>query len=63
MAYDNSGKSQVVRGAQALSEVARFTKLADQERKAKQAFADLQRSESEQARPTFDPRLDKSGKK
>lgn len=54
---------KAITGHKTLSEVARYTKAADQERNAKQALANLLRSESEQACPTFDPRLDKSGKK
>jgi integrase len=54
---------KAITGHKTLSEVARYTKAADQERNAKQALANLVRSESEQARPTFDPRLDKTGKK
>jgi hypothetical protein len=52
-----------ITGHKTLSEVARYTKAADQERNAKQALANLVRSESEQSRPTFDPRLDKTGEK
>lgn len=48
-----------ITGHKTLSEVARYTKAADQERNAKQALANLLRSESEQTCPTFDPRLDK----
>jgi integrase len=39
-------------GHKTLSEVARYTKAADQERNAKQAITPLLRSESEQACPT-----------
>jgi len=46
-----------------LSEVGRYTKAADQGRNAKQALVNLLSSESEQAHPTFDLRLDKSGEK
>jgi integrase len=49
---------KAITGHKTLSEVARYTKAADQERNAKQALANLLRSESEQACPTFDPRLD-----
>jgi integrase len=48
-----------ITGHKTLSEVARYTKAADQERNAKQALANLLRSESEHPCPTFDPRLDK----
>jgi integrase len=51
-----------VTGHKTLSEVARYTKAADQERNAKQALANLLRSESEQPCPTYPPRLDKNGK-
>jgi integrase len=54
---------KAITGHKTLSEVARYTKAADQERNAKQALVNLLRSESEQARPTFDPRLDKTGEK
>ncbi len=54
---------KAITGHKTLSEVARYTKAADQERNAKQALANLLRSESEQPRPTFDPRLDKLGEK
>jgi integrase len=54
---------KAITGHKTLSEVARYTKAADQERNAKQALANLLRSESEQACPTFDPRLDKSEKR
>lgn len=54
---------KAITGHKTLSEVARYTKAADQERNAKQALVNLLRSESEQARPTFDPRLDKAGEK
>lgn len=53
---------KAITGHKTLSEVARYTKAADQERNAKQALVNLLRSESEQTRPTFDPRLDKNGK-
>lgn len=53
---------KAITGHKTLSEVARYTKAADQKRNAKQALANLLRSESEQACPTFDPRLDKSEK-
>ena len=52
-----------ITGHKTLSEVARYTKAADQERNAKQALANLLRSESEHPCPTLDPRLDKIGKK
>jgi integrase len=52
-----------VTGHATLSEVARYTKAADQERNAKQALANLLRAESEHPRPTFNPRLDKFGEK
>jgi integrase len=58
-----SEQIKAITGHKTLSEVARYTKAADQERNAKQALANLLRSESEQARPTFDPRLDKAAKK
>jgi integrase len=58
-----SEQIKAITGHKTLSEVARYTKAADQERNAKQALANLVRSESEQARPTFDPRLDKTRKK
>jgi integrase len=58
-----SEQIKAITGHKTLSEVARYTKAADQERNAKQALANLVRSESEQARPTFDPRLDKTGEK
>jgi integrase len=58
-----SEQIKAITGHKTLSEVARYTKAADQERNAKQALANLVRSESEQARPTFDPKLDKSGEK
>ena len=54
---------KAITGHKTLSEVARYTKAADQERNAKQALANLLKSESEQTCPTFDPRLDKLGKK
>lgn len=50
---------KAITGHKTLSEVARYTIAADQERNAKQALANLLRSESEQACPTFVPRLDK----
>jgi integrase len=53
---------KAVTGHKTLSEVARYTKAADQERNAKQALANLLRSESEQPCPTYPPRLDKNGK-
>ena len=43
---------KAITGHKTLSEVARYTKAADQERNAKQALANLLRSESEQACPT-----------
>jgi integrase len=49
-----------VTGHKTLTEVARYTKAADQERNAKQALANLLRSESEQTCPTSAPRLDKN---
>jgi hypothetical protein len=49
---------QSITGHMTLSEVAHYTKAADQERNAKQALANLLRSESEQTCPTYDPRLD-----
>jgi integrase len=52
-----------VTGHATLSEVARYTKAADQERNAKQALANLLQSESEQPCPTFNPKLDKFGEK
>ena len=52
-----------ITGHRTLSEVARYTKAADQERNAKQALANLLRSESEQSSPTLDPRLDKMREK
>jgi integrase len=54
---------KAITGHKTLSEVARYTKAADQERNAKQALVKLLRSESEQPRPTFDPRLDSFGEK
>ena len=48
-----------ITGHKTLSEVARYTKAADQERNAKQALANLLKTESEHPCPTFDPRLDK----
>jgi integrase len=53
---------KAITGHKTLSEVARYTKAADQERNAKQALANLLRSESEQPCPTYVPRLDKNGK-
>jgi integrase len=50
---------KAITGHKTLSEVVRYAKAADQERNAKQALANLLRSESEQLCPTFDPRLDK----
>ena len=50
---------KAITGHKTLSEVARYTIAADQERNAKQALANLLRSESEQACPTYAPRLDK----
>jgi integrase len=47
-----------ITGHRTLSEVSRYTRAADQERNAKQALANLVRSETEHTRPTFDPRLD-----
>jgi site-specific recombinase XerD len=44
---------KAIAGHRTLSEVARHTKAADQERNAKQALANLLRSESEQACRTF----------
>ncbi len=44
-----------ITGHKTLSEVARYTKAADQDRNAKQAMANLLRSESEQACPTLTP--------
>jgi integrase len=58
-----SEQIKAITGHKTLSEVARYTKAADQERNAKQALANLVRSESEQARPTFDPGLDKTREK
>jgi integrase len=52
-----------ITGHRTLSEVARYTRAADQERNAKQALANLVRSESEHTSPTFEPRLDKTGEK
>jgi hypothetical protein len=46
-----------------LNEIVQCTKAADLERNAKQALVNLLRSESEQPRPTFDPRLDNFGEK
>jgi integrase len=43
---------KAITGHKTLSEVARYTKVADQERNAKQALANLLRAESEQACPT-----------
>ncbi len=43
---------KAITGHKTLSEVARYTKAADQERNAKQALANLLRSESEQTCPT-----------
>lgn len=54
---------KAITGHKTLSEVARYTKAADQERNAKQALVNLLRSESEQPRPTFVPRLDSFGEK
>ncbi len=54
---------KAITGLKTLSEVARYTKAADQVRNDKQALVNLLRSESEQARPTFDFRLDKTGEK
>jgi integrase len=51
-----------ITGHKTLSEAARYTKAADQERNAKQALANLLRPESEHPCPTFDPRLEKSKK-
>jgi hypothetical protein len=45
------------------SEVARYTKAADQERNAKQALVNLLKSESEHPSPTFAPKLDKTSEK
>jgi integrase len=58
-----SEQIKAIAGHKTLSEVAPHTKAADQERNAKQALANLVRSESEQARPTYDLRLDKTGEK
>ena len=52
-----------ITGHKTLSEVARYTKAADQERNAQQALTNLLRSESEQPCPTYDPRLDMGFKK
>jgi integrase len=52
-----------ITGHKTLSEVARYTKAADQERNAKQALVNLLRSESERPSPTYDPRLDKTREK
>jgi integrase len=52
-----------ITGHKTLSEVARYTRAADQERNAKQALANLLKSESEHPRPTFNPRLDKNREK
>jgi integrase len=49
---------RAIKGHKTLSEVARYTKAADQERNAKQALVNLLRSESELTCPTFEPRLD-----
>jgi hypothetical protein len=54
---------KAVIGHKILSELARYTKAADQERNSKQALANPMTSEIEQARPTFDPSLDKAGEK
>jgi hypothetical protein len=54
---------KAITGHKTLSEVARCTKAADQERNAKPALANLLRSESEQACLIYAPRLDKSGEK
>jgi integrase len=53
---------KAITGHKTLSEVARYTKAADQERNAKQALANLLRSESEQPCPTYVLRLDKNEK-
>ena len=58
-----SEQIKAITGHKTLSEVARYTKAADQERNAKQALANLLLSESEQSRPTLDPKLDKTGEK
>ena len=58
-----SEQIKAITGHKTFSEVARYTKAAHQERNAKQALANLVRSESEQSSPTFDPRLDKYGEK
>ena len=58
-----SEQIKAITGHKTLSEVARYTKAADQERNAKQALANLLRSESEQRCPTSDPKLDKTGEK
>jgi len=50
---------KAVTGHKTLSEVARYTKAADQVRNAKQALTNLLRSESEQTCPTYVPRPDK----
>jgi len=54
---------KAVTGHKTLSEVARYTRAADQVRNAKQALTNLLRSESEQTCPTRVPRLDKFGEK
>ena len=50
-----------ITGYKTLSEVARYTKAADQERNAKQAMTNLLRSESEQACPTSGGSWTKTG--
>ena len=54
---------KAITGHKTLSEVARYTMAADQTRNAKQALANLLRSESEQPCPTFAPRLDTKSEK
>jgi integrase len=52
---------KAITGHKTLSEVARYTKAADQERNAKQALTNLLRSESEQACPTSTTSWTKTG--
>ena len=52
---------KAITGHKTLSEVARYTKAADQERNAKQALANLLRSESEQPCPTSGGSWTKTG--
>jgi integrase len=54
---------KAITGHKTLTEVARYTKAADQERSARQAIANLLRAEGEQSSPTSEIRLDNSKEK